>query len=46
MTKTKMLLRQTKDVHLEVKSIVMELLTSPMSEEQKEKILKLYRLVK
>ena len=46
MTKIKMLIRRAKEIHLEVKSIVMELLTSPMSEEQKELILKLYRLVK
>ena len=46
MTKTELLLEKAKEIHLEVKSIVMELLTSPMSEEQKELVLKLYRLVK
>ena len=46
MTKTELLLEKAKEVHLEVKSRVMELLTSPMSEEQKELVLKLYRLVK
>lgn len=46
MTKTELLLEQARSVHLEVKSIVMELLTTPMDEEQKGLILKLYRLVK
>lgn len=46
MTETQILLEKARDIHLEVKTIVMELLTTPMDEEQKEKILKLYRLVK
>ncbi|MDD2651656.1 MAG: hypothetical protein PHX44_01230 [Sulfurimonas sp.] len=46
MTKTKMLIDQAKDQNLQIKNIVMQLLTTPMTEEQKELILKLYRLVK
>ena len=46
MTKTKMLLDRAMEQHLQIKQIVMELLTTPMDEEQKEMILKLYRLVK
>jgi hypothetical protein len=46
MAKTKSLLKEARDKHLQAKEIVMELLTSPMTEEQKELILKLYRLIK
>lgn len=46
MTRTKMLIDQAKDQNLKIKDIVMQLLTAPMNEEQKELILKLYRLIK
>ena len=46
MTKTKMLIEEAKKQEIEIKQIVIELLTAPMAEEQKELILKLYRLVK
>jgi hypothetical protein len=46
MTETKMLLDMAIEQHLQIKQIVMELLTAPMAEEQKELILKLYRMVK
>lgn len=46
MTKTKMLLDMAKDQSVAIKQIVMQLLNEPMNEEQKELILKLYRMVK
>ena len=46
MTKTKMLLDMAKDQSVVIKQIVMQLLNEPMNEEQKELILKLYRIVK
>ena len=46
MSETKMLLGRAIEQHLQIKQIVMELLSTPMDEEQKEMILKLYRLVK
>lgn len=46
MTKTKHKLEEAQNVVLQAKEIVMKLLTSPMDEEQKEMILRLYRLIK
>ena len=46
MTKTKMLLDAAGDQIVVIKQIVMQLLNEPMNEEQKELILKLYRMVK
>ena len=46
MTKTKMLLDAAKDQSVVIKQIVMQLLNEPMNEEQKELVLKLYRMVK
>ena len=41
-----MLLDMAKDQSAVIKQIVMQLLNEPMSEEQKELVLKLYRMVK
>jgi hypothetical protein len=46
MTKTKMLIEEAKKQEIEIKQIVIELLTAPMAEDQKELVLKLYRMVK
>ena len=46
MTKTKMLLQEAKDQNLKIKEITIKLLNEPMSEDQKEMVLELYRLVK
>ena len=46
MTKTKMLLDVAKDQNVVIKQIVMQLLNEPMNEEQKELVLRLYRMVK
>lgn len=46
MTKTKMLLDMAKDQSVVIKQIVMQLLNEPMNEDQKELVLKLYRMVK
>ena len=46
MTKTKMLLDMAKDQSVVIKQIVMQLLNEPMNENQKELVLKLYRMVK
>lgn len=46
MTKTKMLLDMAKDQSVVIKQIVMQLLNEPMNEEQKELVLRLYRMVK
>ena len=46
MTKTKMLLDMAKDKSVVIKQIVMQLLNEPMNEDQKELVLKLYRMVK
>jgi len=45
-TKTKMLLDMAKDQSVVIKQIVMQLLNEPMNEDQKELVLKLYRMVK
>ena len=46
MTKTKMLLDMAKDQSVVIEQIVMQLLNEPMNEEQKELVLRLYRMVK
>lgn len=46
MTKTRMLLELAEDQIVQIKQIVMQLLNEPMNEDQKELILKLYRMVK
>ncbi len=46
MTKTKMLIQKAKDQNLQIKEITIKLLNEPMSEDQKEMVLELYRLVK
>ena len=46
MTKTKMLLDMAKDQSVVIKQIIMQLLNEPMNEDQKELVLKLYRMVK
>ena len=46
MTKTKMLLDAAEDQIVVIKQIVMQLLNEPMNEDQKELVLRLYRMVK
>lgn len=46
MTKTRMLLELAEDQIVQIKQIVMQLLNEPMNEEQKELVLRLYRMVK
>ena len=46
MTKTKMLLDAAEVQIAQIKQIVMQLLNEPMNEEQKELVLRLYRMVK